>query len=119
MLPKMGSFTSFPLSRRVRFAPRAERLLGRPAAGGLALLTPVKLRRAMILIPQRRRDGLARDVAARTVERSRTGAVRGARSEAIAARNRSTGPSLGLAERPSRCCDHPARRCESVPRSAQ
>jgi hypothetical protein len=28
----LGSFTSFPLSRRVRFAPRAERLLGRPAA---------------------------------------------------------------------------------------
>jgi energy-coupling factor transporter ATP-binding protein EcfA2 len=27
----------FPLSRRVRFAPRAERLLGRPAAGGLPL----------------------------------------------------------------------------------
>jgi hypothetical protein len=30
------SFTSFPLSRRVRFALRAERLLGRPAAGGFS-----------------------------------------------------------------------------------
>jgi hypothetical protein len=29
---ELGSFTSFPLSRRVRFAPRAERLLGHPAA---------------------------------------------------------------------------------------
>jgi hypothetical protein len=29
---ELGSFTSFPLSRRVRFAPRAERLLGRPPA---------------------------------------------------------------------------------------
>jgi hypothetical protein len=34
---RSGSFTSFPLSRRVRFAPRAERLLGRPAARGLPL----------------------------------------------------------------------------------